>query len=348
MESNETFYLRMAGGKVFGPVDMSTLRQWAADGRVEPSATVSRDRKEWARATDIPELEMEWVVENEPGQFYGPTHRTVVDDLIKSGSLAITARFYRDMRGGLAERADAEAAAADAAERIAELEQSLSAARDELLGAERELTSTRDELVGARRELAAVQDELLGVQRELSEAQSKLSASQNELSAALAHGREEATITQTQLKELEAEKVRLDGETSRLEGKVEEYQQELAKGKEAQDAANKDLAECRRELAAVKEELEAIKHQREVENEKVLVPEVVVEGMPPKAASAFARPSADGTSAAGNVRPNFGSGASPFGGASPSSLADLERAAQAELARMRASGAKGFFFGRRK
>ena len=78
------WYVKNADGKVFGPVDDEKLLAWVKDERVEPFAGVSNDLKTWKLASLVPSLEMDWLVENEPGQFYGPTHRAVIDDLLKS------------------------------------------------------------------------------------------------------------------------------------------------------------------------------------------------------------------------------------------------------------------------
>ena len=100
----QKWYVRNTTGKVFGPIDLETLKGWVKDGRVEPLAGISSDLKNWMLAPMKPELEMNWVVENEPGQFYGPTHRTVLDDLKKAGALSHEARFFQDDRGAGAER----------------------------------------------------------------------------------------------------------------------------------------------------------------------------------------------------------------------------------------------------
>ena len=98
------WYVRNTAGKVFGPIDFDSLKSWVKDGRVEPLAGVSSDLKHWILAPLKPELEMNWIVENNPGQFYGPTHRSVVDDLVKTGTLSPAARFYVDDRGAALER----------------------------------------------------------------------------------------------------------------------------------------------------------------------------------------------------------------------------------------------------
>lgn len=136
-----SWYVKNSDGKVFGPVDGNTLLSWVKDGRIDPFCGISNDLKSWKLASLEPSLEMDWIVENEPGQFYGPTHRAVIDDLVKSGSLSQTCRIYRDDHNGesakeiSAIRADAETAMAELKEEaersLSEMESALSAAKDE-------------------------------------------------------------------------------------------------------------------------------------------------------------------------------------------------------------------------
>ena len=76
--SSEQWYVRSADGNVYGPATRAALVDWAREGRIEPSGFVSRDRKEWLPAQLMDELEMRWVVEAEPGKFFGPFNRAVV------------------------------------------------------------------------------------------------------------------------------------------------------------------------------------------------------------------------------------------------------------------------------
>ena len=93
-ESEKKFFIRSEDGRVFGPVDLPTLVEWARDSRIEPAFSVSSDRESWQPAPSIPDLGMTWVVETEPGAFYGPFNRAVVDSLMEAGSLARDARVY--------------------------------------------------------------------------------------------------------------------------------------------------------------------------------------------------------------------------------------------------------------
>ena len=132
------WYVKNSDGKVFGPVDDAGLLSWVRDGRVEPFAGISTDLKKWKLASLEPNLEMDWIVENEPGRFYGPTHRDVVDDLIKSGSLSETCRIYRDDHGGASEK-EAEAARSEAEKSLAQAEMAVTKKDAELAAAQKEV-----------------------------------------------------------------------------------------------------------------------------------------------------------------------------------------------------------------
>ena len=89
------WYVRMEDGKVYGPAGINSLIEWATDGRIEPTSFVSQDRKSWRPAQTMPELEMKWLVETEPGKVFGPFNRAVVIGLFKDDGVAKTAKAYR-------------------------------------------------------------------------------------------------------------------------------------------------------------------------------------------------------------------------------------------------------------
>ena len=283
MNFGEKWYVRNPAGKVFGPIDFETLQKWVRDGRVEPLAGISENLRDWMLAPLKPELGMDWVIENNPGQFYGPTHRAVVDDFMKSGTLSPGARFYLDDHGktqkalnglkiveaGL--RADLDRLTAEKAAEAEKAQQALKALKAEK---ETEARNARNAFNGLKAELEALRAEK---EAEGRNALNTLNALKSELAA-----------TKAELEKLQAEKT--------------------------------------------------VVHAREWQTE-VLEPEVVVSDMPPPpvARTAF------------NVTrmPRTGGG-SPFSGADPAALAALERQAQVELARVKASGAKKFFkFGKK-
>ena len=151
------WYVKNSDAKVFGPVDDDKLIAWVKDGRVEPFAGISNDLKTWKLASLEPMLEMDWIVENEPGRFYGPTHRMVIDDLIKSKSLSSACRIYRDDHGGAVEK-EMVAARDEAEKAMAEVQAEAEKAMAELKNeAEKTLAAKDDELAGLKESLAAME-----------------------------------------------------------------------------------------------------------------------------------------------------------------------------------------------
>jgi len=282
------WYVRNSAGKVFGPIDFDALKSWVKDGRVEPLAGVSSDLKHWVLAPLKPELEMNWIVENNPGQFYGPTHRSVVDDLVKTGTLSPAARFYVDDRGA-------------ALERIRALEGEIAARDSERV--------QKDSSLAEAQKLSAKKDlQLAAAQKAIRERDDRISEAKSQL-----------MLKDTQIAELTKNVQQRDGQ-------LQQSAAEIARRDVERQTLEAEIARRDAEIAVLREQLAKRDevHEREWKTE-VVVPEVVVDELPPPVArQAFTAPSF-------------------AGGASPSALADLERRAQEELARMGAAGAKKFF-----
>jgi len=243
----EKWYVKNTAGKVFGPIDLEMLKMWVKDGRVEPLAGISTDLQSWMLAPLKPELEMNWVVENNPGQFYGPTHRMVLDDLLKAGSLAHDARFYQDDRGEGLERLRMLAAA------ISEKDSEISR-RDKALVEAQKVSAKKDLQISAAQKAVTQRDE------RVAEATSLLAQRESQV---------EALNKALQVKE--GELARLNAELARKQSELEKAQQEIK---------NRDA-----ELAEIKEAQERANaiHQREWKTE-VVEPEVIVADMPPPVA----------------------------------------------------------------
>ena len=278
----EKWYVKNTADKVFGPIDLETLKGWVKDGRIEPLAGISSDLKNWMLAPMKPELEMNWVVENEPGQFYGPTHRTVLDDLKKAGSLSREARFFLDDRGA-------------GAERLRALEAALSAKDAEL--AQREMIFVEAQKLSGKKDL-----QLAAAQKTIAQRDERIAA---DVATLAQRDGQIAELTKT-VAQKEADRARTEQELAARDAKVQQLQAEIEQFKQ--------------QIADLKEEMEKRQtpHAREWSTD-VIEPEIVADEMPPPVArQAF----------------DFGNTAA---------LADLERRAQQELARMGPLHVKKFF-----
>lgn len=87
MTGSVEWFVRKADGTEFGPAPISELAAWARDGRIAPDDAVSTDRAAWQPAPEIPELDMNWLVETEPGLFYGPAHARAFVEMMREGAL---------------------------------------------------------------------------------------------------------------------------------------------------------------------------------------------------------------------------------------------------------------------
>ena len=86
------WFLRIAGGTVFGPVSSKGLIVWAEQGRIVPGNEVSSDRETWLPAEQVPELEMTWYV-NAGSKTEGPFNRIAAESFLKSGKAPAGAKL---------------------------------------------------------------------------------------------------------------------------------------------------------------------------------------------------------------------------------------------------------------
>jgi hypothetical protein len=88
MEAAPTWYLmKNEDGTIFGPITFDQLREWAMDAQVSPLDKVSSDEKTWVKAPMVPELEMDYLIEVSPDQFYGPTTLGAVREFLQIGEI---------------------------------------------------------------------------------------------------------------------------------------------------------------------------------------------------------------------------------------------------------------------
>lgn len=99
VDHERNWYVKIADGREFGPVESAKLVSWARDGRLDSDSRVSSDRQTWKPAPLLPELGMEWIIEMTVGQYYGPMHQDVLSNLQREKAIPPTARIYR-LAGG--------------------------------------------------------------------------------------------------------------------------------------------------------------------------------------------------------------------------------------------------------
>jgi hypothetical protein len=88
MEDNQNWFLmKHDDGSVFGPITFTQLKQWSLDAQVSPLDKVSNDEQSWIKAPMVALLEMDYLVEVTPDQFYGPTTIGAVREFLELGEI---------------------------------------------------------------------------------------------------------------------------------------------------------------------------------------------------------------------------------------------------------------------
>ena len=88
-DSPKWFLMKQADGTVFGPMPLSQLCQWALDACISPLDKVSSDETTWVKAPMIPELQMDYLLEVEPGSLYGPTTIGAIREFLTNGEISL-------------------------------------------------------------------------------------------------------------------------------------------------------------------------------------------------------------------------------------------------------------------
>ncbi|MBO7166890.1 MAG: hypothetical protein J6V88_05120 [Kiritimatiellae bacterium] len=245
---SDQWYVKNSAGKTFGPITLDKLKEWVRDGRIEPLAGISSDLKSWILAPMKPELEMNWVIENNPGQFYGPTHRNVINDLIKAGSLSPSVRFFFDDRGHTEKR-------------IQEMEQMLEE-RDKTIAA-RELTIQELQKTSKRKD-----EQLAETQKVIQQCEARLSEAQS-------------IVRQKDLKIKDKDDQLADKDKMLFDRDA------IIASKDAELRVRaQELAKCNSEISSLKNEISKANevHDRQWETQEVLLPEIISNEPPPPVA----------------------------------------------------------------
>ncbi len=144
--------VRMDGGEIYAASNLEELQQWARDGRIAPTTSLSIDDGPWSPANEFEALAMDWVAEVSPGVLYGPVHHSAIDALKVDGSLPVDARLFKRHVGEdprkTAREAEREEHERSLAKRIDDLEKALA-------DAEQSLRSARVESESAKGSVAA-------------------------------------------------------------------------------------------------------------------------------------------------------------------------------------------------
>ena len=86
-ESKKWYLMKYEDGGVFGPVTFDQIHQWAVDAQISPLDKLSQDESNWLKAPMIPELEMDFLIEVSPDQYYGPTTIGALKEFLEMGEI---------------------------------------------------------------------------------------------------------------------------------------------------------------------------------------------------------------------------------------------------------------------
>jgi len=88
-DSPKWFLIKKEDETVFGPLPFSQLNRWAEDACISPLDKVSSDGTTWVKAPMIPELHMDYLLELEPGAYYGPTTIGAIREFLINGEITM-------------------------------------------------------------------------------------------------------------------------------------------------------------------------------------------------------------------------------------------------------------------
>jgi len=86
-ENQSWFLMKREDGSIFGPIAFEQLYRWTQDAQVSALDMVSTDQIQWSKAPMIPELEMDYIVEVGPDQYYGPTTVGALREFLRAGEI---------------------------------------------------------------------------------------------------------------------------------------------------------------------------------------------------------------------------------------------------------------------
>ena len=85
---NQKWFLRKhEDGSTFGPVQFDQITRWAATAQIAPHDALSSDGQTWVKASMVPQLSMDWLVELTSEHYYGPTTLGTLREFIRLGEI---------------------------------------------------------------------------------------------------------------------------------------------------------------------------------------------------------------------------------------------------------------------
>lgn len=261
MADSGAWYLKMNDGTVYGPADLNRLQAWARGGRVAPSGQISSDLKSWVPASQMPELGMEWLVEVEQGQYYGPFHPDVIRDLIAQKRIPASARRFR-LDTGRAQEDHSKAlnvALEKAKALIVERESALEKAKASL--AEKDAALAKANVALTERESALAKARTLLVEKDAALAELKAALAEQKTLVAGLRGQEAGLAAKLEMS-LDESRSATAASALRIGELEAALKTEYARAKELEAALTKSKSEAAASLVRAEELGAALKMER--------------------------------------------------------------------------------------
>ena len=335
MDSPEFYFARDEEGADAGRKTIDELAALAREDRLAGVSVSENGKDGWRPASSIRELELDWVAEVLPGQFYGPVRKDVLDGYLKGGQIPPGARLYG------AGAKDACAAAEAAAARIRDLESAV-AARDAALEAMKKQNEECAETT--RRTLATLEERLARLHAQTDADASAASAREAEAAKRAEAAESALAAAEARAAELGAQIAALNASVEAAEAARRKAEEEAASAKSALDtketvwSAEKSTLES--QVASLRSQQDSLQSEITRTEDSATALKSRVAELERNLSGFAAKPAAETVEAEIVEAPRRG----PVPSASPSmSLADLERRARQELERMGSKGRKSFF-----
>jgi ribosomal protein L19E len=76
---------KMPDNAIYGPVDETTLKEWANSAQISPQDMIDTSDEDWKPAPEVEFLEMLWMVKLPGDELYGPTSVGTLREFIQEG-----------------------------------------------------------------------------------------------------------------------------------------------------------------------------------------------------------------------------------------------------------------------
>lgn len=252
MDSDKTSWMiKNAEGQIFGPASLETIKEWAAGGRIGPLDEISTDKQSWQGVRTLPELELHWVAEIEPGSFYGPVHRRALEELVQQGVVSDTAVLFKLTTIATDNQSQS------LQQEVKQLTGELAKLEKKQKSSERKLEKQNQELEKQKQELEKQKWELAENKKNITE----LNKERKKLCKMLEDERTQTAVLNTTLQDMEIGQEKLRQELTERVGKLTTIAAEYAQVEQALQTVEAERDNLRQELDRQEQALKVVQRE---------------------------------------------------------------------------------------